>query len=284
MPTAASTLVKRTRRRLRDWPETDVTTASTASNGTTITVADATVYQTNFLLELEEELVRVTAASGTTVTIARAQKGSTAASHASGTAILKQPGFYTVEILDALNEGLDACFPLLYRPVATEYTGLNGTTYEFTVPTMSGIGVAIPFLYRVEIKDSGDTAFREERAWEVVRSEAPFIKFRRPPASGGILRLRGYGPFTHLASSASTLDTYFPVQAEYLLDLYATSVMLASGEAGRVRQDIGSIDQREQANRVGASMSASDKLLQRFQLQLRAASMPPMPKHVVSLL
>jgi hypothetical protein len=283
MATAASTLIQRTRRRLRDWPELDTTTASVASNGSSIAVADATLYSPNWLLELDQELVRVTSASGVTVNLARAQRGTTAASHVSGVTVLKQPAFYAIEILDALNEALDACFPTLYRPVAPEYTGLNGSTYEWTLPTMSGISVAIPYLHEIELKESGDLAFRKETAWEVVRSEAPFIRFRRPPSSGTTIRLRGFGPFTHLSTIASTLDTYFPVQAEYLLDLYASSVMLASGEAGRVRQDLGVIDQREQANRPGSSMSASDKLLTRFYKRLQDAAMSPMPPHVVSL-
>jgi hypothetical protein len=31
--------------------------------------------------------------------------------------VLLKPSFFAAEILDALNEGLDACFPRLYRPI-----------------------------------------------------------------------------------------------------------------------------------------------------------------------
>lgn len=285
MATAASTLIQRTRRLLRDWPEGDATTASIAAGGTTLTVADTTIgYFKNEILELDQEAMAVTSiASGTTLTVRRGMRGTTAASHASGATVLINPSFSSVEIFDALNDGLDACFPLLYRPVATEYTGLDGSTYEFTLPTMSGIGVAIPYLYQVEVKVAGDLAFRTEKNWDVVRSEAPFLKFRRAPDSGGTVRLRGYGPFTHMATVASTLDTYFPVQAEDVPVLFAASQMLMSGEAGRVRQDTGAIDQREQANRTGSSSAAADRLLQRAYKRLQDGAMPPMPRHVKSV-
>ena len=284
MATTAATLIQRTRRMLRDWPEIDVTTASIASNGTTLTVADSTLYFVNELLELDQEVMRVTALpSGTTLTVQRQMRGSTAASHSSGATILQSPAFYSVEILDALNDGLDACSPQIYRPVALEETGPDGTTYEWNLPTMSGISVAIPYLYEIEVKESGDPAFRKTDAWEVVRSENPFIKFRRPPSSGATIRLRGYGPFTHFTAVTDTLDTYFPVNAANLPVLFAVSELLASGEAGRVRVDTGTNDQREQANRVGSSMSAAQALLQRFYQRRSDAAMAPMPRHVVSL-
>lgn len=283
MATTAATLIQRTRRLLRDWPEMDTTTASIASNGSSLTVASTTGYYVNELLELDQELLRVTTLTDAThLAVQRGLRGTTAASHASGATVLTNPGFYSIEILDALNEALDACFPLLYRPVSdTSLTG-NGTSYEFTVPS-TDFGVATPYLSKVEVKESGDTAYREETAWEVRRDEAPFIKFRRAPNSSATIRLHGYGPFTHLATTASTLDTYFPLHAEGLLPLFATAHLLSSGEAGRVRADVGELDQREQANRVGGSMSASDKLLARFYKRLADAAMPPMPRHVVSI-
>ncbi len=63
----------------------------------------------------------------------------------------------------------------------------------------------------------------------------------------------------------------------------ATSRLLASGESGRVRT-IGPRDDREAGNRTGSSLSASNSLYQRFQMQLRNCAMNPMPPHVVSVL
>jgi hypothetical protein len=220
------------------------------------------------------------------LTVRRAVRGTSAVSHASSAAILIHPAFLDVEILDSLNEGLDACFPLLYRPISLEYTGIVDPNYEYLVPNMSGIGVPIPYLSEIEFKETGDPSFHKDEAWWVVRGETPFIKFRRQPVAGSRIRISGYGPFTHLqlgVNPANTLDAFFPVQAEYLPTLYAAAMLLASGEAGRVRVDTGVIDDREQANRTGSSMAASDKLLQRFYKRLNDSAMPPMPKHVVSV-
>ena len=274
--------MQRTRRLLRDWPEEDVLTASVSSGGTTLTVADGTIYPTKFLLEIDQEVLYTsTAGSGTTVTnVRRAQRGSSAASHASGATVLINPRFYSVEILDALNDALDACFPLIYRPVTTEYTGITDGTYEYTIPSMDGLGISIPSIYRIDIQESGDTVFRETRAWEIARGEAPFIKFKRALAAASTIRIYGYGPFTHLSAITDELDDYFPKQAEGLLPLFAASQLLASGEAYRVRNYTGVLDQRENANAPGSSLRAAENLRNRFYTQLQQAAMPPLPKHI----
>jgi hypothetical protein len=76
------------------------------------------------------------------------------------------------------------------------------------------------------------------------------------------------------------VDTLFPRQAEEAIVLYAASYLLGSGEAGRVRVDRGATDKREQANQVGASMRAADRLYQRFLQRRLDAAMAPLPKHI----
>jgi hypothetical protein len=281
MATSAQTLVDRTRRYLRDWPQEDVLTASVASNSVTLTVETGTLYADNWVIEIDSEELFVNGnGSGSSVTVRRGARGSTAASHASGATVLMRPSFFQNEILDALNAGLDACFPLLYRPVALEYTGISDTVYEYTIPSMSGISVAIPFISEIDVKEPGDLAFRQNGSWRIVRSEAPFIKFRSPPIAGSTIRISGYGPFTHLSALNDTLDTYFPVQGEHLLPLFAAAHLLASGEAGRLRSDTGAQDTRESANTAGSSLRASQSLLQRFYTLLSQAAMPPPSKHL----
>lgn len=287
MSTAASTLIARTRRLLQDYPEEDVLSASVASTATSLTVADGTLYTSGWLLEIDQEVLYCngTPAEGsTTVNVRRGLRSSTAASHASSATVLIQPRFFSIQILDALNEAMDACFPLLYRPVSSEYTGIEDTTYEYTLPQMSGLAVAIPYITGIEVQESGDTAFRKINAFEIRRSESPFIKFRRPLTAGSTIRISGYGPFTHLASVTDTLDTYFPQHAEYLLPLFAASQLLASGEAYRVRNALGVVDSRENANAVGASLKAAESLRNRFYTQLSQAAMPPQRKHVLSII
>lgn len=283
MATAVSTLVTRTRRFVRDYPEFDALTASVTSSATSLTVADASDYSVGWDIQVESEVMLVKgAASGTALTVKRGTKGSTAATHASGTTILARPQFFDVEILDALNAGLAASFPLLYRPVASEWTGITADTHEFLIPDMTGLAVPIPYIYALEYQDTAGEAFTNVRNFRIVRSEFPLLRFPQALVAGGTLRIKGYGPFTPLAVGDS-LNTYFPVNAEDILVWFAAQYLLASGEAGRVRVDTGAVDNREQANRIGGSMSAADSLFRRFQMRLRDAGMAPMPRHVVSV-
>jgi hypothetical protein len=60
-----------------------------SSSATTLTLASATGYPSsgNFTIEIDSEIILVTAISGTSLTIARGQEGTTAASHAQGSFI-----------------------------------------------------------------------------------------------------------------------------------------------------------------------------------------------------
>lgn len=289
MATSAATLIQQTRRYLRDWRDWDFLNASVNTSLTSFTVSDTSIYARRWFLEVDQEIVQVTSLASSTVLIGRrGMLGTTAASHASGTSVLVRPQFYSVEILDALNEGIQACFPAIYKPVVASVSG-SDSTYAYSIPDMpSYTGYPIPYIYRVEIKQSGDTQYRQTRRFEIVRgtglgTTTPAIKFMSPPMLNSNIRLRGYGPFPKLTSTTDTLDSLFPPQAEYLLPLYAAGNLLMSGEAGRVRSSTGAVDDREQANRVGASLQVGTSLWQRFRNELlngsAAAAMPPLPRH-----
>lgn len=285
MSTAASTLIERTRRYVRDWPDQDTITASLSSSVTSAAVADGTRYAANWTIQIDDEAVVVSAAgSGTTVPIRRGRYGTTAATHTSGSAVLIRPAFTNLEILDALNAALDATFPLLYRPVASEWTGITSTDYEYAIPTMTTLSLPIPYLSKIEYQETADDAFREVRSWNVVRGDTPLVKFRRTLPGGGTLRFSGFGPFAQLTSTASTLDSFYPASAESLLVEYAAQHLLMSGEAGRVRQDTGARDDRESATRTGSSMNTANAIWQRWQRKLSMQAMPPLPPHVVSVI
>jgi hypothetical protein len=280
MATSCATLIQRTRRYLRDWPENDVLTASVASTTTTLSVADGTLYPKNWQIELEQEVLTVaTTGTGTTVPVRRGSRGSTAASHANSSIVLLRPDFFSVEILDELNNALDACFPLIYKPTSVEYTGFLSSVYEYNIPNMTGLTVPIPYISKLEMKGPGELTFGEVRKYEIVRGETPFLRFDYEPTVGSTLRINGFGPFAHFAAITDTVDAYFPVHAQGLLPLYAASQLMASGETGRSRVDTLATDDREQANRTGSAMSVSQALYSRFLTQLRAAAMAPLSRH-----
>lgn len=286
MPTSAATLTQRIRRYLRDWPAQDVLTAAvTTTSAASLTVGDGTIYTANWTIQIDDEAMVVsTTGTGTTVPVRRGQFGSTAATHASGTSILIRPAFTNIDILDALNSALDACFPLLYKPVTSDWTGITSTTYEYEIPDMGTLSRPIPYLSSLEYQVVSTVAFRKLRGWNVVRGDVPLVKLKAPLYEGGTLRFSGYGPFAQLTSSADTLDAFFPAHAESLLVEYAAQQLLLTGEASRVRHDIGPLDSREAATRTGSSAAAANAVYQRWTQKLRSAAMPPMPPHVVSVM
>ena len=285
MATSAQTLIDRTRRFLRDWPDNDSLTASATSTATTLTVADTTKYVVNQPIELDGETILVRAlTSATVLTVKRSAYASTNVSHASSAAVLIKPQFFSVEILDALNYGLDMTFPWLYKEVIDTSLTTAANTYEYTIPTVTATGQAIARLSHVELLQSGDFSYRGIDAWTVRRGATPKLKLRRMYAVGVTIRLHGYGPFGHLVNFTDTVDAQYPYQAEMPLVEFAGAYLLESGEARRVRVDTGPTDTRESANRVGSSMAASNAVLARFEKNLARCAMPPISRSTVAVM
>jgi hypothetical protein len=278
MAVTVATLVARTRRFVRDWPEEDSITASVSSTASQITVADESIYALNWLLEIDQENLRVNVAptTGTTVDVQRAVRGSTAASHASTSTVLIRPHFLYSDILDALNWAKDECFPLIYKQVVDTSLSTTANTFEYTVPSVAG--VPLRYISEVELRPSGEVDYRRVRSWTIRRGSTPKLQFKTDQDAGLSIRIHGFHTFPDLVTGAST-DTQWPDNAVALLTLGAGAFLLASGEAGRVRGDIAVMDNREQANRVGSSMTAANSLDGRFRRSLLGAAMPAMSKN-----
>lgn len=282
MPTSAQTQINRVRQTLRDWPTPDALTAAITTAGqTSMTVADATIYSPNWVVQIDQEAMIVATASGTTVTFRqRGARGTTAATHLIGATIFIRPGFLDVEILDAFNAGIDACYPYIYQEVVDTSLTVTTTAYEYTVPQVNS--AYIPRIWKIETQTPGDGSFRKVEDWRIVRGATPKIKFREIPYPGAVLRVTGYAPFAHLTATDS-MSAQWPGTADFLPGTFAASQLLASGEAGRVRQSSGSVDTREQANRTGSSSAAGRDLYQRFKDQLlNGGHMVPLQGHIVT--
>ena len=284
---AATTLVQRCRRFVGDYPDLDATTASAAAGGTTITVASATIYNVNQVLQIGTEALRVTAASGTSLTVRRGMFGTTAASVASGASIMMSPRFLDVEYLDALSAGIDNAWPLLYRAYEDTSLTADSSTYEYTVPAMTSDSTVYPHISEVWVRTISTDPWQRHRAWRVRLSNTgvPQIQLRSPIDTGTSIMLKGFGPFPRLDEFTDTTDAQFPRQAEWPLIEYAASWLLESGEVRRTAIDRGVIDNREQANRVGASLQVSSSLLQRYLKKIEGI-LPPMDgyPHVIPAL
>jgi hypothetical protein len=278
MATSLATLVERTRRFVRDWPQEDVLTASLSSTSTTITVADGTLYADNWLIEIDQETLFVNGnGTGTSATVRRGVRGSTAASHVSGATVLLRPMFSYMEIVDALNWAKDECFPLIYKEVLDTSLTTSANTFEYTVPNLDSLPVR--YISKLELKASGESDYREFRGWSIRRGATPKIQFTVDPDPSATIRLHGYSPFPDLTTGTS-LDAQWPINADKLLPLGAASYLLASEESGRGRGDRPARQAEGEALRAGARMSAANSLDARFRRGLANAAMPPLPKHL----
>jgi hypothetical protein len=284
MATPATTLIQRTRRFLGDWPSNDSITASMATSATSVTVATATDYSQGWMIQVDQEAMYVTAnGTGTTVPVRRGQRGSTVLTHDVGAPVLVRPQFLDMEYVDALNSGIGASFPMLYQRVVDESTFTQNAVYEYAVPDTPYLGGPIMYLYEMQFKENADLSFRRLSDWDVLRGASPAVKLKRP-LPPGILRMLGFAPLPLLFDGADDLSSLYPPGAEDALTLYASQYLLASGEARRVREDTGARDDRDNANRVGGSMAASQQILQRFQMRLVQVQMPPLPRHIKSVI
>ncbi len=297
-----SSLVDQTRNFLRDVPDYDQLTASLTNSTTTITVADVSIYRARWTIDVDYEsiMLRSVGTSGTSMTGTRAWRGSTAASHANSAGVLIRPAFFAQEIIDSINNAIQAMFPYVYKPVVDTSLTVVGNTYQYVIPDMPGYtGYPIPMLYRAEILQPGDYTFRGTRRFEIMRgfvtsgspsaagtvaSTYPIIKFRGLPPLGGIIRLHGYGPFPPLTNLTDTTDPLFPPSAVRLIPRLAAGYLLLSGEAGRDRSDTGPTDRREEANLAGSSARTGLQILSRGDMEVLRASQPPLPRHIKQLI
>lgn len=279
---SAADLVKRVRRRLRDWPELDTLTASISDSGVTLTVSDTTIprYYAHALLEVDLETMAVQAvASATTLTVFRGARGSTAATHASGATVLFDPAFTSAEILDGINDGLDALWPNFRQDVVDESVALSSSTTEYAIPNAPGLSVPIPRIRDFEIREQGFDEWVGFHRVDIMRGASPKLRLQFTPPDGATLRIRGYAPLPHVGFTDST-HAQLPYNADSLATLYAAALLTMAGESGRVRFDRGPIDSREQATRVGASSNIAREWMRLFFQQRADLSMPPMKPHV----
>lgn len=120
-------------------------TAAIDADDTSLAVADGTNLSRG-LLEVDDELLWVDSANANTLTIppyGRGFRGSTAASHASGTRVVTNPLFPRRLVKDALNQAALAVFPMLSAVGETTFTYYPAvSTYALPAGANSVISVS----------------------------------------------------------------------------------------------------------------------------------------------
>jgi hypothetical protein len=282
MTTAARTVVNQVRDMLRDYGD-GFTTLSTAVGASDVLayveeVGDIVI---GTFLQIEDEVVLVSkthpGGSPPSISIIRAQRGTTAATHAAGVLITFNPIWTNVEILRAVNQAQDSAFPSLYQTGDDSTTYVATDVYEYTVPS------SIQYLCQAWVETGvGTGLYQMSRMW----SRATATKILLEDADryvGNRIRFIGYGRFSAMTLSGN-IDADFPESnanaIEYLV-VKATANLLKGRQATLGRRDsfVGVTDSFQQAQPFMSTLSAKE--LDKHALSLlNQVRMPRIPEFV----
>ena len=119
--------------------ETVITAALTDTTGTSVTVADPTVFPVNSYMRIDEEVMLVQSIADKTLTVKRGELGTTAATH-----LINTPAYF---INDNIEEGADL-LGASYKPgenftnytqIVREEISISGTAQALAVPSGGGL-------------------------------------------------------------------------------------------------------------------------------------------------
>lgn len=134
MTYAKATLVQQVRYVLQDTPAVDNITAGYTAAGTSLTVADATLYNKGDILEFvaDGDTFLVDSGASTTITMKAAGlgwDGSTNANHANGAAFYIRPAYPYLKIVEAIDANILDLWPYAWKSVTDTITPVSGQYY-----------------------------------------------------------------------------------------------------------------------------------------------------------
>lgn len=219
--TSASALIESLREQAGDLPNRDSLNGAITDTATAVTFTSGEHVAPKSLIEIDLEVMRVTAKASTTAgTVVRAQEGSTAVSHATGAEVIASFRHSRFAYLRAINRALDAISTAFGRKAWDEASSFGTTTSIHKVPD------AATHVFAVRAKPSGYTALED----------VPFRFHPSLPTSisstGKGVELTSFGssgtvyvgyevPWTNLAMLTDRLDDSFPDDAIDLIELGA---------------------------------------------------------------
>ncbi len=267
-PSTLASLILRVTRLLESEPGIDALGAAISStSATSITVTTGANFAKSARIEIDNELMNVTAdPSGTTVTVSRGISGTTAATHTNGSEIRINPRYPRVNIIDAINTILGNWIPA-YMPRMIWDTTTAGT-----------------FLPNVFIYPAPSDAFRLDRVTYLSPGVTDYVDVEHGPlmpyptsvcSTGYGFKLHELGltgrtvnlylakPWPFLSGDSDTVPSDFPVMADDLIVTGAALYLLGWRMTPKFRLDE-SVFSREQGRSLPSTFS-----LQSMQLMAR---------------
>lgn len=238
----------------------------------TITVGDATGFSRG-LIEIDDELIYVTAVdrSANTLTVApfgRGYRGSTAATHAANAQVTYSPLYFRSAIQRAINETIDASYPLLFTVAATTFLYVPGQ-YTYTVPAAATAILGLTWHNNYTNEDV------PIRRWKFDPYQST-VSIYDLPQPGATVNVSYRGKPTRMATGTDVFATVtgLPVSCEDVIRFGAAWRMLPYLEATNSSDMTAEADLS--ARRYGNSTSAaqlSRLIQQQYELRLQEEGM-----------
>ena len=157
MALSSSDLVQRCRDILGDRPFTDSSTTTTT--GTTITVADSSLYSVGTIVEWQtgavgfEQMLVTAIPTSTTLTVVRGYAGTTAETHTSGDEIVRDPLFTGRNIQQSITQVILDSWPYIWKP------GTVSLTYSDTTKWYDLNALTLGIVHITQKKDTSTADF-----------------------------------------------------------------------------------------------------------------------------
>lgn len=214
-------LVARIRRLLEDSHETDTLASSPSSSSTTITITTTRLYSAGTKIEIDDEVMLLTAdLSGSTATVVRGHQGTTAAAHTSGATIRINPRYGQANIKEAVNTVLGNWITF-YAPQLVWDSSTSGSfnsSRDIYPVDADAVGVS-----RVCYKESGrynliDVDHGPLETYPVaIASTGKGVRISQAPPTGYTVYVLFEQAWQPLETDGATVPSDFPVMMDALI-------------------------------------------------------------------
>lgn len=226
------------------------------------------------IIEIDDELIFVSANSSGTLTIptwGRGYKGTTAAAHSAGAKVSIAPSYPRVVVTREVNNTIRAVYPDLFAVNTTDITA-DGVHWQYELPA------DCDRVLLVEARWTTIDGWEPLRAWDVVQSAnsgdfstGKFIAFAESLLAGVTIHVT-YAALPTLLTSDSDLftDTGLPATARDVIVYGAASRLLPWMDTGRVGIETVMSDQQDEQKPVGNAVSLAREFRSNYRLRLDA--------------
>ena len=235
-------LVHEVIKELNDFGTEDWLSGSLNNSATTFVCTDANFkqYKLGTTIEMDQELLRVTAnATSTTISVKRGVRGTTAASHSSGEIIRINPKYTQERIIGLINTCLET---ELQKQVLNDTSiTTTGNTYLYNLPAAVTKENLRAVYFRSSNTDATAKTDQRTSAYRVNKGQGTSgvdqLEFRFLQTAGLYVTLAYRSGFTYLETDAASCDLPLNAAAQSLPVYYACAYLLPSLETKRERRD-----------------------------------------------